>query len=246
MRRVGAPRRSRRGPLAAVAVLVAAVAIWIIAGHPGYRSGRPRPKPEQITLAPARVSVGIGDAQNFTATAHYHGGATRNVTQQVQYRSSDTAIARAPNDEGKRSRVEAVAPGTATISATDAESGVDTSQTGGDATLTVLGALERIELTPRTVSRAVGTPQNFTATGFYAGGVTRNLTQHVVYQSSDPSIAITANETESRSRVDTVAPGTATISATDPTTQITTTASGGDAVLTVFAAGAAPAPPPSR
>ncbi len=231
-----------RRRIAAVALVVGGIALVAIAV--GARRGRhargPRGKPERITLAPAHATRAAGESQSFTATAHYHDGTTRNVTQSVRYGSSDAAIAQAPNAAGKRSRVEAVAPGTATISATDPVSGVASTAGGGDATLTVVGALERIELTPRSASRAVGQAQNFTATGFYAGGGTRNLTQQVVYASSDTRVAVAPNRDGGRSRVETLAPGTATISATHPASGISTSASGGDAVLTVYAPRAAP------
>ena len=222
--------------------LAVVVTLVIAAGCTRGDRSHAREKPERITLAPARVTRQVGEIHHFTATAHYRDGATRNVTQEVRYRSSDEAVVRTPNAAGKRSRVEALAPGVVTISAEDPVHGVRSSDGGGDAVFTVVGVLERIELTPRTVSRAAGRPQSFTATGFYAGGGTRNLTQYVTYASSDAAIAVTPNEKRRRSRVETVAPGTATISAVDPKTGISTTASGGDAVLTVFA----PRPSPAR
>jgi len=225
--------RPRVARWCAIAVVVAAT--WSVATLGANAADEPGGKPERITLAPTTVTRAVGQVQNFTATAHYADGSTRNVTQDVRYRSSDQAVVRTPNAARKRSRVEAVGPGTATISATDPASGVGSAdgEGAGNATMTVLGKLERIELAPRAPSRAVGQPQNFTATGFFAGGGTRNLTQHVTYTSSDPNVAVAPNDAGRRSRVEAVAPGSATISATDPATGISSTASGGDAVLTV-------------
>ena len=50
------------------------------------------------------------------------------------------------------------------------------------------GRLERITLGPREARRPVGEVQHFTATGHYARGTTRNLTQKLEYASSDPAI----------------------------------------------------------
>ena len=75
--------------------------------------------------------------------------------------------------------------------------------------------------------------ERYTAIGHFGGGVTQNLTQEVVYSSSDPGVASAPNTPGDRSRIDAVAPGTATISAAHPTAGITTTDTGDDAQLTV-------------
>src|SRR6185295_18967274 len=103
---------------------------------------------------------------------------------------------------------------------------------GGNAVVTVLGALESITLSPLEKSRPAGQPQNYVATGHYAGGVTQNLTQEVTYASSNPSVATAPNILGNKGRIETVAPGTTTISASHPS-GITTTRGGNDATLTV-------------
>lgn len=198
---------------------------------------------ERITLGPREAKQSVGQVQHFTATGHYAGGATRNLTQHVDYASSDPAIARAPNVKGERSRIEAVSAGTVTISATDPKTGIGSHGSGDDATFTVLGALERLTLAPAAINRRVGQSQRLTATGYYAGGTTRNLTQHVVYSSSDPTIVAAPNPTGDKSRIDAVSVGTATITAVDPASGITSSTSGGDTRISVTAPGAAPSPP---
>ena len=192
---------------------------------------------ERITLAPRELRRAVGEAQHLTATGHYAGGATRNLTQHVEYGSSDPSVARAANAKGERSRIEAVGAGTATITATDPKTGISSHASGNDATVTVLGALERITLAPSGMKRAAGQAQRLTATGHYAGGVTRNLTQHVTYRSSDAAVAAVPNDQGDKSRIEAKAVGTATISALEPKTGITSTAGGGDATITVTAAG---------
>ena len=91
----------------------------------------------RITLAPSEASLRVGDQAVFTATGHFDGGTTENVTQKVNYSSSDPAVAVATNTEGNRSLVDAVGDGTAVITATDPDTGITSSTGGGDATLTV-------------------------------------------------------------------------------------------------------------
>jgi uncharacterized protein YjdB len=199
---------------------------------------------ERITLAPREARRSVGEAQHFTATGHYASGATRNLTQRVRYASSDPGVADASNAKGDRSRIAAIAPGTAVVSATDPETGVTSHATDGDATITVLGALERISLAPAAMTRRVGQTQRLTATGHYAGGVTRNLTQRVMYRSSDPAVVVVPNAEGDRSRLEIVGPGRATIAAVDAATGIASTASGGDATVTAVAEKPSPAPSP--
>ncbi len=213
--------------------------VVILACAVGCKSGPDESKRlESITLAPREARRSIGQGQHLTATGHYEGGETRNLTQHLQYASSDPKVATVDNAKGARSLVTAVGPGTAVISATDPKTGVSSHTGGGDATFVVLGALERITLAPSAVKRPVGQVQRLTATGHYAGGATRNLTQHVTYRSSDATVAAVPNAEGDKSRVETKSLGTATISAVDPATGITS-ADGGDVTVSVIEPGSA-------
>jgi hypothetical protein len=188
---------------------------------------------ERIVLSPTTATRASGQVITYTATGFFGGGTTKNLTQRVNYHSSDDAVATAPNESGNKSRVTTVAPGQVTISATDPITGVSTTTTGDDASLTVIGALERITLSPVTSTKSVGGFQRYTATGHFGGGITQNLTQDLTYSSSNPAIASAPNTEGDRSRVDAVAAGTVTISASHPTAGLSTTDTGDDATLTV-------------
>ena len=188
---------------------------------------------ERITLSPVAATRAAGQSITYTAIGHFGGGTTKNLTQRVDYHTSNAAVAATPNLTGNKSRVDLLAPGQVTISATDQATGISTTTTGDDASLTVIGALERITLSPLTATRAPGSAQRYTATGHFGGGVTQNLTQDLLYSSSDPTVATAPNDAGDRSRVDAVAPGATTISATHPTTGVSTTDTGDDAALTV-------------
>ncbi|MCC6850529.1 MAG: Ig-like domain-containing protein [Deltaproteobacteria bacterium] len=188
---------------------------------------------ERITLSPTQATRAVSQSLTYTAIGHFGGGATKNLTQRVDYHTSDAAIAAAPNAAGNKSRVDALAPGQVVISATDPVTGVGTTGSGDDVTLTVIGALERITLSPVVATRAPGDVQRYTATGHFGGGATQNLTQELVYSSSDPDVARAPNDPGDRSRVDTLAPGATTISATHPTTGLGSADTGDDATLTV-------------
>jgi hypothetical protein len=187
---------------------------------------------QYITLSPLETTKTVGDILRYTATGHYQGGSTKNLTQQVNYASSDTGVAITPNAVGDKSRVECVGAGITTITATDPQTGI-TSAPIDSGELEVLGPLESITLSPTTKTLNVGQSQSFTATGHYEGGGTRNLTQQLDYASSAPGVAVATNTPGNKSKVDAVGAGMATISATDPVSGVSSTDSGGDAVVTV-------------
>ncbi len=163
-----------------------------------------------LTVTPAEAVTSAGRGFQFTATGGDAANRTINVTQTVDWSSSDPTIASATNPAGDRSRIVGIAPGTVTITATDGPSG----QTA-TATLTVLGAIGSLALLPESEALAVGDTDYLTAVGIAADG-TLNLTQDVTYASDAPSIVAVDNDDDVRSRIVAVAPGTAHITATDP------------------------------
>jgi hypothetical protein len=206
-----------------------------------------------ISLSPDEAKnkiISVGEFANFTATGHYDNDVTKNLTQKVDYTSSDPTIAEAPNADGNKGRVNGLKPGVVTIIATDPETGISSNDAGGvNGHLTVQGALVSIVLKPLDKNAAVGEFVIYTATGNLSDGNTKNLTQKVTYASSDTSVATCPNETGNKSRCQAVGVGVTTISATDPVTAISTTAEG-SGTLTVrvptgpTATGRTPTPTP--
>jgi uncharacterized protein YjdB len=210
------------------------VTVLALVGCERAGSKPPTGKLERVTVGPREARRSVGESQHFTVTGHYAGGEKRNLTQKVEYTSSDPAIARASNAQGDRSRIEALAPGTVTITVVEPKTGVRSDASNDDATFHVLGALERIVLTPERTKRRVGDTPHLTATGHYAGGTVRNLTQKVEYRSSDPAVVAAPNAADDKSKLEVRAAGSATISARDPATGIDSSASGGDAKIDVL------------
>jgi hypothetical protein len=221
-----------------------------------------------LSISPLTPKRKVGESQNFTVQGQYSDGSTKSLTQVVTYSSSNTAVAETPNEAGNKSRVLAVGPGFATIKATHA-SGVTTTNTGGDATFEVVVAptptatrtgatptrtvtplptatstpvVVSVALNPASARRGLGGSQNFSAIATFSDGSTKNITSRSTYTSSNPDVAAAGTDPFNPSKVLAVGVGTATISALDTVTNISTTASGGDATLEVFLA---PTPTPS-
>ena len=196
---------------------------------------------EKISLMPDEAKnkiISVGEFANFTATGLYANGVSKNLTQQVEYTSSDPTVAEAPNTLGNRGKVNGLKPGIVTIIATEPNSGVSSDDVGGvNGHLTVQGALVSITLKPIDKNAAVGDLIPYTATGQLSDGNTKNLTQKVVYASSDTNVAICPNAEPNKGQVQAVGVGVATITATDPITEIETTVEG-SGTLTVRVPGA--------
>jgi Bacterial Ig-like domain (group 2) len=208
--------------IAAVQVPTAAAQVPTVSPTPGNLVS--------ISLVPDAAKnkiISVGEFANFTATGHYDNGVTKNITQKVDYTSSDPTVAEAPNEMDNKGKVNGVAPGVVTISATDPMTGISSNDAGGvNGMLTVQGALQSIVLGPLDKNVFVGGFVTYTATGNLSDGNTKNLTQKVVYASSDTSVAMCPNAEGNKSRVEAVGVGVAIISATDPVTQIATDAAG--------------------
>ena len=190
---------------------------------------------ERISLTPDTTRRLAGQVKRFLALAHFEGGVVELVTQELTYTSSDPAVAVAPNALHDRSRVEAVGPGTAVISAVH-PSGLSTSDTGDDAVFTVLDALASLRVTQEVVTRDPGRATYFTAVGTDVTGAELNLTQDVLWSSSDLAVATAPNPIGERSRILPVAPGVARIAATEPLSGLSTTDFDADGTLVVLGA----------
>ena len=228
------------------AVALAAVVVPCFVSPASAQSPSPTPTAGVIVrleLKPTEKTISVGEFANYTATGFDAQGVSRNLTQKVEYTSSDPTGAEAPNAEGNRGKVNGLKPGVVTISARDPVTGVRTTDPNGvSGTLTVQGALVSITLKPLDKNAAVGDTITYTATGNLSDGNTKNLTQKVVYASSDTSVAVAPNTAGNKSQIQAVGVGVTTITATDPVTEISTTAET-SGTLTVREPGASPTGP---
>jgi hypothetical protein len=132
-----------------------------------------------IAVTPGNASIAAGNTQQFAATGTYSDGSAQNLTSTAAWSSS--------------------APGVAAITPGGLATGVKTGQSSlsatlgsitGSATLAVtVPVLVSIAVTPGNASIAVGTKQQFTATGTYSDASTQNLTSTAAWSSSASAIA---------------------------------------------------------
>jgi trimeric autotransporter adhesin len=185
---------------------------------------------QSITLTPDSPSLAGGGQQQFTATGDFADGSSQDVTSAVAWSSSDTTVV-SIDASGLAS---AQGAGSATITATHASTGV-TASTG----ITVQGqapgssVLQKITISPQDPLLENGKLLQFSATGTFSDGTTQDMTGKVRWTSSAPQVApISSGGIASGGNT----PGNATITATDPSTNVTDSTK-----VTVPAAGKAPA-----
>ncbi len=162
-----------------------------------------------IAVTPSLPSIAAGTNEQFTATGTFSDSTTQNLTADLAWASSDTAIATVSNG----GLASAVGPGSATITAT-CKVASTCGSLAGSATLTVTPAtLVSIAITPPVPSIAIGTSETFTATGTYSDNSTQNLTAQVTWSSATPSVATISNATGTSGVATSVATGATLITA---------------------------------
>lgn len=86
----------------------------------------PTPLPVSFSIAPKFSVRAVGGVQNYNVTGHYADGSARNLTQRMEYFSSDASVGVAPNELGNRGRVNVVGVGTTFVTASDPTTGLTT------------------------------------------------------------------------------------------------------------------------
>lgn len=163
---------------------------------------------EAIELAPAPAALPKGLQQAFVAMGRFSDGSTAQVSESATWSSSNPGIATISNAAGTRGQATALLEGVTTISA---------SLQGftANSTLTVTpAALTGISVTPVTPSIAKGLSLQFTATGTFSDGTTRDLTPQVTWSAGDGAIASISNTDGSRGRARALGVGNSAITAT--------------------------------
>jgi hypothetical protein len=157
-----------------------------------------------IAITPGIQTISVGTTQQFAATGTFTDGSTQGITGSVQWASSDVFVATISNAAGSQGLATSVATGSSSISATMGSISAST-------TLTVsVAALVSITVNPPSPSIALGTTQQFTATGMFTDGSTQDLTTSATWGSGNGAAATVSSTALATS----LAIGTTTITAT--------------------------------
>lgn len=168
-----------------------------------------------LDLTPTSQTLIAAQSAQLTVTRRFPGGALEDVTSKVTYTTSDRTIA-SVNEHGLLTAGTQV--GTAVIKAFDSNSDA----TALASFTVVAAAITSIEVSPPIVALTRSSqPRAFTATARFNNGTASDVTNQVVWSSSNTDVAIVGNTQLDRGVVVPVANGDTTIIATDATTGIT-------------------------
>jgi uncharacterized protein YjdB len=134
-----------------------------------------------ITISPLNTTIQPATTQKFTATGTFGTGGMGDVTSQVTWTSSNSAIATIDST----GLANGVAYGTVTIGGTYQCCTAKTSLSVGSQT----AAMSSIAVTPLNPTIAIGLTQQFVATATYSNGTHSVITNSAKWASSDDAIA---------------------------------------------------------
>ncbi|WP_017861985.1 lipoprotein adhesin LigA, partial [Leptospira interrogans] len=138
----------------------------------------------EIVLNPTSSHKAKGLTENFKATGVFTDNSTKDITDQVTWKSSNTAYAKISNATGSKGVVNALSKGTSHISATLG------SISSANATFQVTPArIASIEVTPNNFFLIKGLSHPFKAIGIYTDNTKTDITKQVSWSSSDPNVA---------------------------------------------------------
>jgi trimeric autotransporter adhesin len=153
-----------------------------------------------ITVRPANKKIAKLTNQPFSAIGTYTDGSTHNITGQVAWTSSNTAVATI----GLHGLAKALTPGTTTITAT-------LDSISGSTTLDVTNAtVVSITVTPSGRTIAAETRLAFTAVGLFSDNTRQVITRDSMWASDNHAVATVTGAGTATA----IGPGTANISAT--------------------------------
>ncbi|ENM5729584.1 Ig-like domain-containing protein [Vibrio mimicus] len=134
---------------------------------------------KRIQVTPAISSIPQGRLQQYTATGIYTDGSTKVLSQEVSWVTSDTSVSTISATGEARGLMIGNVVVTATVNATS-----------GTANLAVTEAiLEQIQVTPPVINLPIGLTSQYTATGIYSDGTTKNLISDVSWSTSNTEMA---------------------------------------------------------
>jgi len=159
-----------------------------------------------ILLDPTHDVLVEGSSVQFHATGFFDNGVLRDITGEVNWTSDDIYVA-SPDAE-VAGLVHAFTPGMASITASLGEA-------SASAWVTVTAArLISITVAPENPSAPAGTFEVFRATGEFENGSTRDITEVVLWSSSDHAVAQVSNVAGEKGEAAALSPGKTTITAT--------------------------------
>jgi uncharacterized protein YjdB len=186
-----------------------------------------------IAVRPVTRELFSGQVERFNAVALLDDGGEAKLSRDIEFFSSNGDIATVSNQSGSRGFVTGVTRGRAMISVHHKLTNLSSTDSGGDASAVVRGRVDALRVDPQKAFYVLGTEPKLKARATFDDGSSGNIGSDVTWSSSDPSIAEVGNESPKRGVLLPKRVGRITVSAVEPSSGVSTTASGGDGTVTI-------------
>lgn len=157
---------------------------------------------QSISISPSSIVIAKGTQQQLTATGTYSDASTQDLTNQVSWQTASTAI-----NISSSGLITGQTVGSATVQAN-----LLTLNDSVDITISA-ETLQSITISPDTLTINKGADQQLTATGVYTDSSTQDITQAVLWESSDTLIATVSNDQSQAGLVSALSTGNLSITA---------------------------------
>ncbi len=180
----------------------------------------------RIRIEPREVALPVGFMRSLNAIATFNDNSEADITNRVDWASSDASIVRVSNAAGTKGEITTLRQGVESVSATDPTTGISSSSSQESTTVTVLGRIASITITPASEELSAGQIRTFSARAVLEDGSTFGLSRRtMLWSSSDSRIATVSNEPSRAGEVTARAPGVVVLSAVHAETGILATPS---------------------
>jgi hypothetical protein len=139
-----------------------------------------------VVVEPGNVTIDVGGTQQFTATASYSDGSTLDVTSTASWESIDVGVATVDSS----GLATGVATGGTYITATYSGSmGYSLLIVGNPGAPPGAVKPVSVEVKPGNATKEVGETQEFTATAYFSGNISEDVTFAATWESSNKGVA---------------------------------------------------------
>jgi len=143
---------------------------------------------DSIIVKPQNIAIPLGSMHQFTATGIFEDEIDDDITDKVDWTSSDITVARVSNDIPNKGLVNVVAVGTAYIRATFQN------KTGYSSLAVLSPELISIQISPSDIfALDIGETRQLYANGYYTNSTVNDITNLVTWISSKPDIIRVTN-----------------------------------------------------
>jgi hypothetical protein len=169
-----------------------------------------------IHIEPNTQTIPLGLNIQLNAQGLYSDKSIRDITHSATWFSENPSIISISNNPGNKGEIKAKSLGTSIISVKDSATGIIKALP-----LTVTKAsLKAIQISPEQSEIYLGKLQQLKAIGEYTDGSTKDITESLDWQSSEPTLISVRNTPGRKGLATSLAVGSAIIEAMDPETKI--------------------------